>query len=1000
MYVLKLFFMLKLYLRSKYKNKKRMLKLLSFFWGVIRVSSFTLFLFLSIIAVLFIEERRVWAAQVDVFKVEMTNDEVSSFYEKANLSEALQREVMFFTNNGQDYSPDDYFLLLTYGDWHDGWGVLSAAFMPHDVEALSHVSSDDHQHDEDVLPIFFFNILVVQSKDRVWQVAAGERAFSTNLLDLISLSDLSQTKRAAFFAEDTESFFDSDANLDWILGGGVRDSGGYESSRYKFPWPAGERWTAYMDDCCGPSYYRVGGWHLDSSGWALDFHPDWQMSDRTILASASGTVSWMCVQNDPNQQAGVHIRTDGTRETLRYYHIYKHSLSVGYGSWVSQGQSIGKIAEGVNGRASYCNLFSTDTHLHFGTPYKPITIDNFYLGDTNSHLGMPLLSTQDMHSQIELSLPYDGQRRNSVDYIEASWINNSGDYVSHVDYWLDGVLVSQVSQAPFGYSFGEMSLGRHEIVARIWSGRRLLESDQRFVFNNYKAYSFKPTAPGSKDVKRFVIQNRFSGSMSLGALNSNIDASDFYVQNNDCSFRVLQPGASCSFEVVFSPIAAGQKAVFLGLQNSQSGEYMFDLSGMGVYPDLQFNARSRDFGELRVGEKDRYTFEFINGAQGVLVFERITSLPAGFVWLDNGCSGKRLALGESCQLTVGFEPETFGSFGGQIVVSTNDPNSPLTLELSGLAKVRILKVGPKQFDMGGVLEGQSVSQVVVMQAEGNEALQIGGLENLPAGFTSSSDCENRLLQPGEQCVATISFSPVSPGVNYAWWPIRSNADNGRQDIFINAYGLIPDLWSDTSRVDFGYQLVGQGALVEINLFNKGASAAIFEEGSFVIDEPFGLSHNCTSRLEVDSSCQISISFEPSALGSFSQDLFIGSGANSSIVLPISGSGTEFNVPQASFLIVGNSMGSLPLRIEFKDTSQGIVDSWHWDFGDGSFSDERWPTHYYTVPGLYTVSLTVGNAMGSDSFEIIDVVEVGQRESVVLQEEVEVVVRPWEPGFSF
>lgn len=53
-------------------------------------------------------------------------------------------------------------------------------------------------------------------------------------------------------------------------------------------------------------------------------------------------------------------------------------------------------------------------------------------------------------------------------------------------------------------------------------------------------------------------------------------------------------------------------------------------------------------------------------------------------------------------------------------------------------------------------------------------------------------------------------------------------------------------------------------------------------------------------------------------------------------------------------------------IAFTDTSrdqgcdQGSLSSWLWDFGDGSVSTERNPTHRYADSGTYTVTLTVGN----------------------------------------
>ncbi len=52
-------------------------------------------------------------------------------------------------------------------------------------------------------------------------------------------------------------------------------------------------------------------------------------------------------------------------------------------------------------------------------------------------------------------------------------------------------------------------------------------------------------------------------------------------------------------------------------------------------------------------------------------------------------------------------------------------------------------------------------------------------------------------------------------------------------------------------------------------------------------------------------------------------------------------------------------------VEFQDRSTGNIDSWFWDFGDGTTSTEQNPTHVYTDIGLFTVSLTVSGPDGQD-----------------------------------
>jgi PKD repeat protein len=57
-------------------------------------------------------------------------------------------------------------------------------------------------------------------------------------------------------------------------------------------------------------------------------------------------------------------------------------------------------------------------------------------------------------------------------------------------------------------------------------------------------------------------------------------------------------------------------------------------------------------------------------------------------------------------------------------------------------------------------------------------------------------------------------------------------------------------------------------------------------------------------------------------------------------------------------------GPAPLSVQFADRSTGSPTAWTWDFGDGSASDQQNPAHTYTVPGVYSVTLTAANANGN------------------------------------
>jgi hypothetical protein len=68
-------------------------------------------------------------------------------------------------------------------------------------------------------------------------------------------------------------------------------------------------------------------------------------------------------------------------------------------------------------------------------------------------------------------------------------------------------------------------------------------------------------------------------------------------------------------------------------------------------------------------------------------------------------------------------------------------------------------------------------------------------------------------------------------------------------------------------------------------------------------------------------------------------------------------------------------GEAPLEVSFSDRSETTPEKWHWDFGDGSNSDLRDPSHIYRQSGIYNVTLTVWNDLGSDTTTKQDLVTV-------------------------
>jgi PKD repeat protein len=103
-----------------------------------------------------------------------------------------------------------------------------------------------------------------------------------------------------------------------------------------------------------------------------------------------------------------------------------------------------------------------------------------------------------------------------------------------------------------------------------------------------------------------------------------------------------------------------------------------------------------------------------------------------------------------------------------------------------------------------------------------------------------------------------------------------------------------------------------------------------------------------------------------------------------VALTVTGPGGSNTKTQTNYVKVtpgakfsaSSTSGMAPLTVNFADESMGGgVTAYAWDFGDGTISTLANPGKVYSVPGVYTVTLTVTGVAGSDAQTISDYVSV-------------------------
>ena len=118
----------------------------------------------------------------------------------------------------------------------------------------------------------------------------------------------------------------------------------------------------------------------------------------------------------------------------------------------------------------------------------------------------------------------------------------------------------------------------------------------------------------------------------------------------------------------------------------------------------------------------------------------------------------------------------------------------------------------------------------------------------------------------------------------------------------------------------------------------------------------------------------------------------------SLALIISSSGDSSDNVSAEFS-ANVTNGYAPLSVNFNDMSSGDVISWNWSFGDQTFSSEPFPSHLYTNPGTYSVTLNILGPSGTDKKTRIEYIKVEPQieDNIPLKKEEEDTIGKNEPN---
>jgi len=311
----------------------------------------------------------------------------------------------------------------------------------------------------------------------------------------------------------------------------------------------------------------------------------------------------------------------------------------------------------------------------------------------------------------------------------------------------------------------------------------------------------------------------------------------------------------------------------------------------------------------------------------------ITSVAAGGDYTapagGDACTGTVLGVGESCTVTVGFQPSGAGSDPGTLTVKDDDSTDGVQeqhVDLTGAGAADAFTAAPATLAFGSQRVGTASAQAPVSITNVTDypftaAASVGG-----AGDFSVSGCGGTIAGSGD-CLAEVTFLPGSPGPQTA--TIRAG---GADLVALSGTGIAPDAALAPAQLSFGSQPVNTASAAQTLTLQSTGTDALAYGGVTVTGanaSDFGVSDAaCTAAgsLPPAGSCPLTVTFTPTAVGARNATITVlddAPGQTQSIAITGTGTPSAMGIspsPVSFPAVITAGLASAPQTVTITNTS--------------------------------------------------------------------------------
>lgn len=441
---------------------------------------------------------------------------------------------------------------------------------------------------------------------------------------------------------------------------------------------------------------------------------------------------------------------------------------------------------------------------------------------------------------------------------------------------------------------------------------------------------------GTKSTAQSITVNN-TGNVPL-AFNGATVSGPFEAANN-CSSPIAV-GASCSVNIMFSPVAPGAQNGVLTVATA-GGNYTANLAGTGTQAILAAAPAALNFSSVTVGSASAAQGLTLSNTGNISSGISAASVTGPFSIVSTSCGGA-LAAGTSCAYTVAFSPVAMGNATGSLSIPTDV--GVQVVALAGAGQQTSATLNPAALAFGSqAVSTSSAAQPATMTNTGNTPLGIAGVTTT-GQFTATHNCP-ATLAAGASCTANVEFASTSMGAQAGTLSVATSA--GSYTTNLSGTGLLAVVAATPSTVAFGDQAVGSASASQtVTLSNTGNTAASVSAAHAT--GPFAFTTTCGAALAANSNCTYSVTFNPTAMNGASGTLTLQTSAGTASIA-LSGNGLQAS---ASLPAGTLAFGNQPVNTVSTADTLTLVNT----------GNVPYPINSVTVVGQFTVQQNCGTSI--------------------------------------